>query len=414
MAQRSDWQEIRPLGEGGQSRVFLVRSPARSRDREQCIERIVHALPKQNSDAAKDIVCAVWAYARPDSAAELGALKVFKIPSAAAAAEEAMMRLKREIAVLTEPRPGLLRLLDSNEEEQWIVTEYHPAGTLADHPQNYKGMLADALKVFRPLVETVASLHRDGIVHRDIKPQNVFIGVDEQLVLGDFGIVFLPGPERVTTIDERVGPRDYMPQWGDLGSRLENVRCNFDVYMLAKLLWCMVSGRAKLPREYYYREEFDLAKLFNRDPHMHLANEIFEQCLVEEEEECLSSATELLAVVDECLDVLARGGHSIMDNVLRPCRVCGKGSYRPQLDDRYTAGRVTRFLLEDVDVDLFNKDVEKRTSREEITVWLSTCDNCGHVEFFRSPFPGVLCPIVLAKRASRPKVRPASSSGVTQ
>jgi hypothetical protein len=42
-----------------------------------------------------------------------------------------------------------------------------------------------------------------------------------------------------------------MPQWGDLGERLEHVQPNFDVYMLGKLLWCMVSGRLKLPREYH-------------------------------------------------------------------------------------------------------------------------------------------------------------------
>ena len=116
---------------------------------------------------------------------------------------------------------------------------------------------------------TVASLHQGGIVHRDIKPANVFFAKHDELILGDFGIVFLPDhAERVTVTDEKVGPRDYMPQWGDLGARLEDVHTNFHVYMLGKLLWCMVAGRLKLPREYHKRRGFNLAEMFPNDPAM--------------------------------------------------------------------------------------------------------------------------------------------------
>ncbi|MEI4884253.1 hypothetical protein Q8G49_29240, partial [Klebsiella pneumoniae] len=84
---------------------------------------------------------------------------------------------------------------------------------------------------------------------RDIKPANVFVGSADDLILGDFGIVYLPEqPERVTRTLERVGPLEYMPVWADLGERLEKVEPNFDVYMLGKLLWCMVAGKLKLPR----------------------------------------------------------------------------------------------------------------------------------------------------------------------
>jgi eukaryotic-like serine/threonine-protein kinase len=150
--------------------------------------------------------------------------------------------------VLSQGRPGLLKLLDSNESEQWIVTEYCDGGTLENHLPTFRGNARVALTSFRSLVETVVPLHREKIVHRDIKPQNIFVRDRYQLILGDFGVVFLPNrPHRLTTTNESVGPYDYMPQWAALGERLETVEPNFDVYMLGKVLWCMVSGRLRLP-----------------------------------------------------------------------------------------------------------------------------------------------------------------------
>jgi serine/threonine protein kinase len=81
---------------------------------------------------------------------------------------------------------------------------------------------------------------------------------DDELVLGDFGIVFLPSVgEPLTETRERVGPRDYMAPWMDRGERVEDVHTCSDVYMLGKLLWCMISGKLKLSRENHRRKEFN-------------------------------------------------------------------------------------------------------------------------------------------------------------
>lgn len=247
-------------------------------------------------------------YARLDLPSELGALKVFNIPTSEAEADEAIGRLKNEVAVLRKNRPGLIRLLDANEEERWMVTELMPAGTIENHPDTFKGNALGALRAFRPLVETAATLHREGIVHRDIKPANVFISDGGQLVLGDFGIVYLPDlRERLTCTNERVGSRTYMPTWANLGERLEEVKPNFDVYMLGKLLWCMIAGRLILPLWYHNKPQFDLATNFPDREHMHAVNAILDKCIVEFPEDCLASAQELLKVVDETLAILERG-----------------------------------------------------------------------------------------------------------
>ena len=84
-------------------------------------------------------------------------------------------RLKQEIHVLQQSRAGLPRLLDFDEAERWIVTEYFPKKTLEHSPSKYAGKAEFAVRAFLSLVETVASLHQDNIIHRDIKPANVFI-----------------------------------------------------------------------------------------------------------------------------------------------------------------------------------------------------------------------------------------------
>jgi serine/threonine protein kinase len=371
MGNREEWQEIEPLGEGGQSKVFKVRRPERTAERARCVEEVILHSGGVNAKGAPIFAQAVWNYARPGSMAELGALKVFKTRGAGPEAEQRELeRLKSEITILAQNRRGLARLLDSNEEERWIVTEYLPGGTLSDHALTYKGNVALALKAFRSLVETVASLHKEGIVHRDIKPANVFIAADGQLVLGDFGIAYLPDlPHRPTGPRESVGPHECIPPWGDLGERLEKVQPNFDVYMLGKLLWCMVSGRLRLPREWYRRPEYDLTQPNPADPQMHMVNIILDRCVVEDPKKCLGFAEELLPVLDDCLLVIGAGGQLLTQDAPRPCRICGKGLYKAVGPGGGLAGTQ---LLND-----------NRVQVGAIYFRLFICDYCQHVEFFK-------------------------------
>jgi len=156
------WEIIEPLGGGGQSDVFLVRSPARVARRAVCQEEIKTAL---EGDQRGGLPSAIWNYARPELTEELGALKQFKIPPKSSITPgskeaEAIERLKNEISVLEKGLPGLPKLLDFNEARRWIVTEYFPERTLEHHPFKYKGNAILALRAFRSLVQTIALLHR--------------------------------------------------------------------------------------------------------------------------------------------------------------------------------------------------------------------------------------------------------------
>jgi len=79
-----------------------------------------------------------------------------------------------------------------------------------------------------------------------------------------------------------------------MGTRLENVKTNFDVYMLGKFFWCMVTGQTKLEREFWDEPENDVTKLFPDDPHMHMINVILERSVVQRQGKCFGSADDLL------------------------------------------------------------------------------------------------------------------------
>jgi len=378
---KSEWERVRkePLGEGGQSKVYLVRAPERTKQRKASLEIINSHAPmltgtrESISSHNLEYVEAIRDYTRPDLPEELGAMKEFKIRDDE---KQSLDRLKQEIEVLQQNRPGLPKLLGFDIEERWMVTEFFPNGTLEDHLEEYTGNAALALKAFRSVVATIALLHNESIVHRDIKPANIFIGKEHVFVLGDFGLVYVPHREpRITRLHgETVGAGDFIPPatWRGMGARLETVKTDFDVYMLGKVLWCMVAGKPKLDREFWDEPENDVTKLFPSDPHMHMINLILGRSVVTREEKCCGSANDLLLQVDTNLEQIRQGGQLSHDGIRRICHVCGAGQY-------------SRQVLKDTpsyNMRLWNSGAALHAADLGIEVW--ECDTCHHIQFFRT------------------------------
>ena len=379
MGSLSDYEVLKPLGQGGQSRVSLVRLPERQLERSKSfktVDEFFSRTPNQEWNLA--LAVALGNLARPDTPQELAALKEF-VPRApnVDAENSAEKRLQNEIKVLKTAHPGFLKLIDYNESERWIVTEFCENGTLDTKLHMFKGKAFEALSAFLPLVRSVAQLHEQKIVHRDIKPQNIFMGSKCDLLLGDFGLVFLPDQgERISGTGESVGPKDFMPPWIFLEDMPGPINPTFDVYMLGKVLWCMISGKMRLPREHHRTQNFDLARLFPDDPHMHAINFILDSTVVENEKDCKASASELLEMVEGHLRVIRRGGQMLRDGIPRFCRVCGLGQYHPALQ---AEGAHTTTALQ------FSKVVNGVMDRVGgFTMAAFSCDYCGHIQFFKT------------------------------
>ncbi len=215
------------------------------------------------------------------------ALKVLhKLPEDARDFELAEKRLKNEIKAMSEiSHPNLLNIVDFDLDSKWYVSDFFPRGSLSKKLNVCAGDFLRALKAFRPLVEGVAELHKQKRVHRDIKPANIFLDADNNLVLGDFGLVFFEDDEktRISKTLDTVGSRDWMPPWAQ-GVRIEDINPTFDVFSLGKVLWSLVSGQPKIIFWYFDNPryaQYNVEELFPDAPFIQLANPLFKMCIVE-------------------------------------------------------------------------------------------------------------------------------------
>ena len=364
---RGNWLCLRQLGTGGQGTTYLA---ARNTWVQQLWKgpqdatRIALAdeIPLLKRDFA---LAALAGRSGQGSQAVTGALKVIHNIQDQRARE----RMKDEIAGMQKARhPALLSLLEANPSEGWYVGEFFPAGTLADSMQRFAGKPAESLNAFRDLVAGVAFLHEQRLVHRDIKPANIFLAKDGRLVLGDFGLVFFQDPAhtRVSATLENVGSRDWMPGWVQ-AIRVEDIPAAFDVYSLGKVLWSMVSGRPILQREWWDRAPNNLRSIVPNDWRIPWIETILRQTVKENQEDILEDAGELLALIDDALRSVAKGGEPL--DSPGTCSKCG-------------GGRLLRKRTEKIRVEQKKANI---TGNPPMTVELKICETCGNVQWFTNP-----------------------------
>jgi serine/threonine protein kinase len=369
MDYKDRWKIIAILGQGSQGRVYRVIDTKEFDLDGQIrpdIEKSLYGLASSDKMESRKKFFELYRGAMVDlfqmeDPENQGALKVLHKSKDAKGADRLQDRIKREIKAMSEiSHPNLLRILDADRDSRWFVSKFYPMGALDKHFHKYVGDFPGSLKAIRPLVEGVSEYHKKGYVHRDIKPQNVFMDRNDNLVLGDFGLVFFTDDSytKISKTWENVGRGDWMPGWAS-SIRVEDIEPTFDVFCLGKLLWSMVSGSSVLPFWHYDQQEFNLEMKFPRRHSIRLANYLFSKCIVEFEKDCLPDATALLAKIDEVLSLIDSHAEVVDPKMKRQCRVCGKGNYNESDSTPY-----------------FMKPVGKRV----LKMWI--CDYCGNVELF--------------------------------
>jgi serine/threonine protein kinase len=138
--------------------------------------------------------------------------------------------------------PNVVRVFDVGEDDgrPFIAMEYVEGETLAELVGR-RGRLpaAEAATLGMQMCAGLAAAHAAGLVHRDVKPQNLLLGKDGVLKLGDFGIAAGHDGTRLTLAGTVLGTAGYLaPEQ----ARGEQVTAAADIYAVGAVLYELLTG----------------------------------------------------------------------------------------------------------------------------------------------------------------------------
>ena len=152
-------------------------------------------------------------------------------------------RLRREARAAGRlEHPAIARVLDLGEDggRPYLVMELLEGESLAERVARAGPMdPAEAARVVATVADALEAAHRAGVVHRDVKPGNVFLTSDGGIKVLDFGIASAAGDAALTTGD-LIGTAAYLAPERALGHRATAAS---DVYALGVVLYELLAGR---------------------------------------------------------------------------------------------------------------------------------------------------------------------------
>lgn len=149
-------------------------------------------------------------------------------------------------AVLMLSHPNIVKIFDVSikGEYKYIVMEYIDGITLKAYMQR-KGMLSvkETIAYSIQILRALEHAHLGGVVHRDIKPQNIMLLRSGQIKVTDFGIAKLPDAKTLTATDKAIGTVYYISPEQAAGEK--GIDRRTDLYSVGVLMYEMITG--KLP-----------------------------------------------------------------------------------------------------------------------------------------------------------------------
>jgi tetratricopeptide (TPR) repeat protein len=141
--------------------------------------------------------------------------------------------------------PNIVAIYDMGEHEgqPYIVIPVMPGGdveSLIDKAPEHRLPIEQAVGIAKAVCRGLEFAHSKGIIHRDIKPGNVWLGADGTAKIGDFGLALAVDLSRLTQPGMMVGTVTYMPPEQAMGGK---VTAKVDLYSLGAMLYEMVTGR---------------------------------------------------------------------------------------------------------------------------------------------------------------------------
>jgi len=190
------------------------------------------------------------------------------VPEAKGASSEQRLRLLTEArAAAGLNHPNICTVYEVGEDAgvQYIAIEYVEGLTLREYIGRRRGgepglSVAEAASIAAQIADALDEAHKRGIVHRDVKSENIMINARGQAKVMDFGLARLAGAARLTKSSSTVGTLAYMPPEAIQGGEVD---ARSDLFSLGAVLYEMVAGKVPFRGEH---EASMMYSILNEDP----------------------------------------------------------------------------------------------------------------------------------------------------
>lgn len=213
------------------------------------------------------------------------------------------VREARTIATLE--HPAIVPVYDFGEDhdQPYLVMRYMTGGSLADRIVMKPFTLAEAVPIIRRIGAALDHAHRQGVVHRDLKPGNILFDQYGNSFLSDFGIVKLAEATSSMTGSGVIGTPAYMsPEQIHGDTELDG---RSDIYTLGIILFEMLTGRKPYRGDTPVKQM--MAHILNPIPNIREmkpelppgCEEVIHRVLAKQREERFNTASEMTAALSQ-------------------------------------------------------------------------------------------------------------------
>jgi len=198
---------------------------------------------------------------------------------------------------------NVCRMYDLRKEEEtlYIVMEYVPGEDLKNLIRRIGAFpVEETISIAEQVLEGLAEAHRLGVVHRDLKPQNIMIDEESCVQIMDFGIARSLKAKGITETGIIIGTPDYMSPEQVEGKEVDQLS---DIYSLGVILYEMVTGKVPFEGETALsiafkhkteapQEPIELNKKIPED-----LSQVILKCMEKTKEKRFQSSEELLTIL---------------------------------------------------------------------------------------------------------------------
>jgi serine/threonine protein kinase len=251
--------------------------------------------------------------------------------------EEFVERFRREArAVAQLSHPNIVTVIDRGEDggRQYIVFEYIDGENLKERLVK-RGRLpvCEALELALQVARGLAFAHDQGLVHRDVKPQNVLLNGDGRAKVTDFGIARSLDVDGVTQTGTVLGTSNYIAPEQASGRQVD---AQTDVYSLGVVLYELLAGDVPFPGENFVavalkhvNEPPPNIRDLRKDVPLRVAAAV-DRALEKDPNHRFASMDAFAAELEACLAALDAPGTDGGDTLIVPPAAAAEGARRPR------------------------------------------------------------------------------------